>query len=174
MSVKLKILVIGPAESGKTFISNFLVDDVEPTGKYRPTTGVRIVEVKNQSNADVELWDCSGSKQYESCWPALWKDAHGAMLVTTPQKTSEIKTWHEQFVQHGLKESQLFLVCNSYPSNGRSMHDLGSQFKNVMQCQVDFDKDPENLRDQFNEYLGKVIGAVAEKRDMEELSIMNN
>eukprot|EP00118_Oscarella_pearsei_P022825 m.267376 g.267376 ORF g.267376 m.267376 type:complete len:119 (+) comp40512_c0_seq14:100-456(+) len=94
MSVKLKILVIGPAESGKTFISNFLVDDVEPTGKYRPTTGVRIVEVKNQSNADVELWDCSGSKQYESCWPALWKDAHGAMLVTTPQKTSEIKTWY--------------------------------------------------------------------------------
>jgi len=39
---KAKILVLGPCESGKTVISNFLSDATETSGgEYHPTQGVR-------------------------------------------------------------------------------------------------------------------------------------
>ena len=60
-------------QSGKTCISNYLAGATESSGgEYHPTQGVRILEfeVEGESpktgrmiQAEVELWDCSGSKQ---------------------------------------------------------------------------------------------------------------
>lgn len=56
-------------QSGKTTIANFLSDATEnPSGEYRPTQGVRILEFEMQNlnvnneklKAEIELWDCSG------------------------------------------------------------------------------------------------------------------
>ncbi|XP_065830859.1 intraflagellar transport protein 22 homolog [Oscarella lobularis] len=182
MSVRLKLLVIGPQKSGKTYVSNFLSDDAESVGNYRPTKGVRILEIRNQTcppssgstSVDIELWDCSGNRQYESCWPALWKGAHGALIIIgTQHEKSEIKIWHEQFMRHGLKESQLFVVSNRQKSSGDDFAS-GVPFKNVMQCIADFDKNPDDLRTRFIDFVGNVLGEVAAKRDREELSIVNN
>ena len=85
----VKIAVVGPATSGKTYISNFLADQTEiGSESYRPTRGCRILEyeekqisVKGRSlTADVELWDCAGDKKYDGCWPALAKDAVGEFI----------------------------------------------------------------------------------------------
>ena len=54
--------------------------------------------------AQVELWDCSGDKKYENCWPAILRDAHGVIMVYDPTvKTQEkdIELWHKAFV-HGM------------------------------------------------------------------------
>ena len=54
--------------------------------------------------AQVEIWDCSGDKKYENCWPAILRDAHGVIMVYDPTvKTQEkdIELWHKAFV-HGL------------------------------------------------------------------------
>ena len=42
---KVKIVMVGPCQSGKTMIANFLSDATENVGgEYRPTAGVRILE----------------------------------------------------------------------------------------------------------------------------------
>jgi len=60
-------------QTGKTWISNFLAEATESSGgEYHPTQGVRILEFESEGEnpttgsafrAEVELWDCSGSKQ---------------------------------------------------------------------------------------------------------------
>ncbi|GFV05336.1 intraflagellar transport protein 22 homolog [Trichonephila clavipes] len=66
---KVKLLVIGPCECGKSVIANFLADATETIlNEYYPTQGVRILEFESDNlniggriaKAEVELWDCSG------------------------------------------------------------------------------------------------------------------
>ena len=62
-------------QSGKTCICNYLADATESSGgDYHPTQGVRILEFEVEGEegsgsgrsllVEVELWDCSGSKQW--------------------------------------------------------------------------------------------------------------
>ena len=60
-------------QSGKTWLSNFLAEATENSGDYHPTEGVRILEFESEGEdprkgtpfrAEVELWDCSGSRRY--------------------------------------------------------------------------------------------------------------
>jgi Rab-like protein 5 len=60
-------------QSGKTWLSNFLGEATESSGDYHPTEGVRILEFESEGEdprkgtpfrAEVELWDCSGSRRY--------------------------------------------------------------------------------------------------------------
>ena len=60
-------------QSGKTWVSNFLAEATESSGEYHPTEGVRILEFESEGEdpqkgtpfrAEVELWDCSGSRRY--------------------------------------------------------------------------------------------------------------
>lgn len=59
----------------------------------------------------VELWDCSGDKKYENCWPAILRDAHGVIMVYDPTVKSQekdIELWHKAFVQGmNLPDSQV-------------------------------------------------------------------
>lgn len=73
---KTKILFLGPCETGKTTIANYLADASEVIGgQYRPTQGVRILEFESNGleingrniSAEVELWDCSGDKKSVLC-----------------------------------------------------------------------------------------------------------
>ncbi len=62
--MKLKLITIGPKGSGKTSISNYLLntnnENLE-TDRYEPTIGTRILEGEfGNGNIQVELWDCSG------------------------------------------------------------------------------------------------------------------
>jgi hypothetical protein len=77
---RAKVLVMGPRRCGKTRVANFLAaHDESPNFQvYQPTKGCRVVECeqsvqvgKRSVNTSVELWDCSGDRQYEACWPAV-------------------------------------------------------------------------------------------------------
>jgi len=68
MSNSIKILVIGPSQSGKTSIANYLSERSNDLSKnYRPTSGVRILEFEKEiptyikktgiDKAFIELWD---------------------------------------------------------------------------------------------------------------------
>ena len=122
--------MVGPCQSGKTMISNFVSDATESVGgEYRPTAGARILEFEMPSinvnnkvscveitvsissfhinidqnvKAEVELWDVSGSNQYESCWSAIQRDAHGVIFVFNPESAAQAKnldSFHQSFVQ---------------------------------------------------------------------------
>ena len=57
---KVKIVLVGPCQAGKTMIANFLADAMETVGgEYRPTAGVRILEFElssvNVNNKNIKV-----------------------------------------------------------------------------------------------------------------------
>ncbi|XP_068679299.1 intraflagellar transport protein 22 homolog isoform X1 [Montipora capricornis] len=185
---KAKILVVGPCQSGKTVISNFLSDATETSGgDYHPTQGVRILEFEcngielspgKTANCEVELWDCSGNHKFSTCWPAFQKDANGVLIIYNPDQANhdkELETWYTQFVQgQGLKDSQCIVFAHHQPSAGdMTKTQLSSSLSRVTCVQTNLDEEPEAVRDEFLNFLAKVISNWTDKRDQEELSIMN-
>uniref|UniRef100_A0A915PDX9 Uncharacterized protein n=1 Tax=Setaria digitata TaxID=48799 RepID=A0A915PDX9_9BILA len=179
--LKIKILVLGPIKSGKTTISNYLADSGDiSSGRYRPTRGVRIVEFESNDleldgeriEAEVELWDCSGDKQYERCWPAIQRNTNGVILVcrSDGNKKSELLPWYEEFVQRGNIDPSLVLILLSTISdstdNGSKLTDdtpefsLIPQLSNLRVVSLNIDQDEDNLRLEFNAFLCRVISNV--------------
>ncbi|CAH8536232.1 unnamed protein product [Schistosoma guineensis] len=94
----LKLVVVGPNECGKSYICNYLSETVDQvTGGYHSTSGVRILEYEQKvkikgktSKVEVELWDASGDKKYETCWPAIFKGCHGVVFVYNPDNLNHV------------------------------------------------------------------------------------
>lgn len=51
------------------------------------------------TKVELQLWDVSGNKRYQNCWPAIFKGAHGVILVYNPDKPShakELEEWYDK------------------------------------------------------------------------------
>mmetsp|Transcript_2229 Transcript_2229/g.4092 ORF Transcript_2229/g.4092 Transcript_2229/m.4092 type:complete len:193 (-) Transcript_2229:137-715(-) len=105
-SNRYKVVIVGPSEAGKSVIANVIAEAAEAASEaYRPTAGVRILECESEvrsgsARVTVELWDVSGDTKYQKCWPAIKKDAVGAILVYNPEKQNheqEIEQWFQWF-----------------------------------------------------------------------------
>ncbi|KAL0485535.1 intraflagellar transport protein ift22 [Acrasis kona] len=111
---RIKILLVGPKENGKTGIANYLGGlSTELNSLTKPTIGVRIVEfernglklvkqkaIQRDGKVMVELWDVSGDKIFQQCWPAIIKDTHGVLIVYNPDSRNaekELDFWHKAF-----------------------------------------------------------------------------
>ncbi|XP_045172377.1 intraflagellar transport protein 22 homolog [Mercenaria mercenaria] len=186
---KAKILVLGPCESGKTALSNFLADATDTSsGEYHPTQGVRILEFENhnpgaghgrQSAVEVELWDCSGDKKFEACWPAMAKDTTGIIFVYNPDQPNhdkDLENWYAYFIDdQGIKETSCCVFAHHKPSApDRERAQLSTCFSNIPVVHTNIEEDSESVRNQFSQFLAKLTVALSDKRDQEELSIMNH
>ncbi|XP_062259501.1 intraflagellar transport protein 22 homolog isoform X1 [Platichthys flesus] len=183
---KAKILFIGPSESGKTVLANFLSDTAENVGgEYRRTQGVRILEFESQpegsvdnKTCEVELWDCSGDFKFESCWPALMKDSSGVVIVFNPDVPShlkEIETWYSMFISsQGLLDNQCLLIAHHKPGSGVEDErlPLASHLSRLSLIHSNLEEEPEDVRQTFCSYLGNVVNAMSESREQEEMSII--
>ncbi|XP_030259330.1 intraflagellar transport protein 22 homolog [Sparus aurata] len=183
---KAKILFIGPSESGKTALANFLSGTTENVGgEYRPTQGVRILEFESQPEGsgesmacEVELWDCSGEFKFESCWPALMKDSSGVVIIFNPDVPShlkEIETWHSMFIaSQSLQENQCLLIAHHKPGSGveEGRLPLASHLSRLPLIHSNLEEEPEDVRRAFWRYLGNVINTMSESREREEMSII--
>uniref|UniRef100_A0A3Q2G5B5 Intraflagellar transport 22 homolog (Chlamydomonas) n=1 Tax=Cyprinodon variegatus TaxID=28743 RepID=A0A3Q2G5B5_CYPVA len=154
---KAKILFVGPNESGKTVLANFLSDTREDVGgEYRPTRGVR----------------------FESCWPAIIKDSSGVVIIFNPDVPShlkEIETWHAMFIStQSLQDSQCLLIAHHKPGSevegGRLP--LAPNLSRLPLIHSNLEEQPEDLRHAFYGYLGDVVKAMSESREREEMSII--
>ena len=59
-----------------------IVQSESVSSDYHPTVGTRILEFENvigNSTIDIELWDCSGKEEYETCWPAMAYQCDGTL-----------------------------------------------------------------------------------------------
>ncbi|XP_056248468.1 intraflagellar transport protein 22 homolog isoform X2 [Seriola aureovittata] len=183
---KAKILFIGPSESGKTVLANFLSDTTENVGGvYSPTQGVRILEYESQpegsgdnKTCEVELWDCSGDFKFESCWPALMKDSSGMVIIFNPDVPShlkEIETWYSMFISsQGLQENQCLLIAHHKPGSGvqDGRLPLASHLSRLPLIHSNLEEELEDVRRAFCRYLGTVINTMSESREREEMSII--
>ncbi|XP_017281448.1 intraflagellar transport protein 22 homolog [Kryptolebias marmoratus] len=182
---KVKILFVGPTESGKTVLANFLSDTTENVGgEYRPTKGVRILEFESQlegsgdKTCEVELWDCSGNFKFESCWPALMKDSSGVAIIFNPDVPShlkEIETWYSMFIStQSLLDKQCLLIAHHKP--GSEVEErrlpLASNLSRLQLIHSSLEEEPEDVRHAFFRYLGNVVTAMSESREREEMSIL--
>mmetsp|Transcript_19659 Transcript_19659/g.25459 ORF Transcript_19659/g.25459 Transcript_19659/m.25459 type:complete len:163 (-) Transcript_19659:144-632(-) len=152
MSAKggLKVNVVGPKCSGKTTIANFLASDEVPAFSlkehYSETVGCRILECERNFEdglINIELWDTSGSTDYESCWPAVMKDAAGTILVYNPENeahVSESGAWYDFFVKNnGLRDEQciVFAFCPKAEPGMRQRTSPKLQHLNVMNVSLE-------------------------------------
>ncbi|KAM3865707.1 intraflagellar transport protein 22 homolog [Diretmus argenteus] len=183
---KAKILFIGPSESGKTVLANFLSDTMDTVGgEYNPTQGVRVLEFESQnegsgdkySTCEVELWDCAGDFKYEMCWPALMKDSNGVVIIFNPEVPSqlrEIETWHSMFISsQGLQDSQCLLIAHHKLGSGEEERlPLASHLSRLPLVHSNLEDEPEDVRREFRKYLGKVVNTLSESREREEMSII--
>jgi len=107
----MKIVIAGALSCGKSTITNFLSQsEVLESINYskekpcRPTVGCRIVEMSS-GGIDIELWDTSGSDDFEKCWPAVMEGSTALIMVYNPEDLSqenEIELWYETFAKkHG-------------------------------------------------------------------------
>ncbi|XP_029931261.1 intraflagellar transport protein 22 homolog isoform X1 [Myripristis murdjan] len=184
---KAKILFIGPTESGKTVLANFLSDTTETVGgEYSPTQGVRILEFESQnegsgdkySTCEVELWDCAGDFKFESCWPAIMKDSNGVVMVFNPDVPShlkEIETWHSMFISsQGMQSSQCLLIAHHKPGSGteEGRLPLAAHLSRLPLIHSNLEEEPEDVRQAFRRYLGNIMNTLSESREREEMSII--
>ncbi|XP_078599715.1 intraflagellar transport protein 22 homolog isoform X1 [Branchiostoma floridae x Branchiostoma japonicum] len=183
---KVKVLVLGPCESGKTVLSNFLADATEMSGDYMPTQGVRILEFENNGlnvggrtvNAEVELWDCSGDHKFEQCWPAIQQETNGVLLVFNPDQPNhdkELETWYSHFVsQQGMKDSQCLAFAHHKPSTSdKARGHLSSLLSKVTVVHSNIDEDGDSVRQEFSNFLTNILSTMSDNRDKEELSIIS-
>ncbi|XP_052225556.1 intraflagellar transport protein 22 homolog isoform X2 [Dreissena polymorpha] len=175
--------------SGKSALSNFLADATETaSGDYHPTQGVRILEFENhnpmaghgrQSTVEVELWDCSGDKKFETCWPAMAKDTTGIIFVYNPDQPNhdkELENWHNFFIEEqGIKETSCCVFAHHKPSSPeREKSQLSQCFSNIPVVHTNIEEEGESVRNEFSQFLAKLTVAMSDKREQEELSIMNH
>ncbi len=71
------------------------------------------------ARAEVELWDMSGSQDFEGCWPAVKQDAHGVVFVFDPareEQARQLEVFHDYFVERGgLSETQCVVFASCRP-----------------------------------------------------------
>ncbi|CAH8520370.1 unnamed protein product [Schistosoma mattheei] len=183
----LKLVVVGPNECGKSYICNYLSETVDQvTGGYHPTSGVRILEYEQKvkikgktSKVEVELWDASGDKKYETCWPAIFKGCHGVVFVYNPDNlnhVNDLQNWYRAVPPIlGLGQQQMCIICHKKPDTSiRDPVSLPDDLHKILHFFSNIPKDGERLREQFGKFVSHVAWGRVEASEQEELQIMNS
>uniref|UniRef100_A0A8C5JHV9 Intraflagellar transport 22 n=1 Tax=Junco hyemalis TaxID=40217 RepID=A0A8C5JHV9_JUNHY len=155
--LRAKVLLVGPRESGKSVLANFVSESTEGICSYSPTQGVR----------------------FETCWPALMKDSHGVIIIFNPELPShlkEIEMWYSCFVQQQpLLDSQCLLVAHHKPGSAGDTENLSLAYplNKLKLIHSNLEEDPEDVRMEFIKYFKSIINIINESREREEMSIIS-
>ncbi|KAJ9524050.1 hypothetical protein QJQ45_022460 [Haematococcus lacustris] len=110
----LKICVVGPCKSGKTLLCRAVAEQPLIPGEYQPTAAVRVQEFSRTMGVErikVQLWDCSGSSQYQPYWSVLSKDLDGIILLIDPQKPDQEKELESLYMNFAQPNSLTIKQC---------------------------------------------------------------
>lgn len=176
-------------KSGKTTFANFLSDAPEnSSGEYRPTQGALILEfemqnlnVNNRSlKAEVELWDCSGDHKFETCWPAVQRDAHGIIFVHNPSSgdhARDLELLYNYFItQTGFSHKNCVVFANQKQLADKDVKyssKLLNTFSRVPQVPVNIEESGNRLRADFSSFIASVLGGLRDRSEQEELNIIS-
>eukprot|EP00442_Polarella_glacialis_P039901 CAMPEP_0115084214 /NCGR_PEP_ID=MMETSP0227-20121206/21097_1 /TAXON_ID=89957 /ORGANISM="Polarella glacialis, Strain CCMP 1383" /LENGTH=193 /DNA_ID=CAMNT_0002472919 /DNA_START=68 /DNA_END=649 /DNA_ORIENTATION=+ len=180
-----KVVIVGPCEVGKSIIANVIAEAAEAVSEaYRPTTGVRILECETEvrgssQRVTVELWDVSGDTKFQKSWPAIKKDAVGAILVYNPEKQNheqELEQWFQWFPRTMNMSPNQVLVIQSLRRSDLQQRRFPLPSKltaaGVNQLVTVSAEDIVGARKHFGTFLETVRQSVLDKQRQEEEDVM--
>eukprot|EP00771_Trimastix_marina_P002625 gnl/Trimastix_PCT/3767.p1 GENE.gnl/Trimastix_PCT/3767~~gnl/Trimastix_PCT/3767.p1 ORF type:complete len:204 (-),score=28.33 gnl/Trimastix_PCT/3767:25-636(-) len=188
--MRIKVLIVGPQQTGKSTIANFLADNSEtPSATYHPTIGVRILETNSAASDDrgydrsrhiIELWDCSGDRKFEHCWPALQQNVDACVFVFNPDargQERELEIWYRAFgMTCHLRDTQCLIFAHHAQPYGTAPPKprLSKILSRLPLYHTSVESDGPVIREQFNNLIQRATVVAMEKQDAEERRIMGN
>ena len=115
--MKLKTVLIGPPNSGKSCIFNRLkygdfYENVQPS--TQPAYFKKEYEDKNIGTFFIEYWDTAGQERYRAISPLFFQDAQLSIVVfdiNDENSYTQAKDWVLQ-IKEQIEDSSIFLVGN--------------------------------------------------------------
>jgi small GTP-binding protein len=114
---KEKIVMIGPAGSGKTAITNRIVHDTF-RGNTVATVGASYQAKSftvNGASIRLDIWDTGGSEKYRALAPIYYREARAAIIVfdvTAPHSLIEAHTWIRELRAQARPDMILIAAAN--------------------------------------------------------------
>jgi GTPase SAR1 family protein len=177
---ELKILVVGPPKSGKTEIADILSAASKCfQGNCKPTVGLRVLEFSQQvavaslqATLSVQLWDTSGDERYQMTWPAIAKNADGAVIVynATDKVSGRAAENYAKIFCKDLTPSQVIVVAHRIGEvEGKPLRaKLPAPFDKIAPIIVNAQNSLDNFNDPFAAFLAAVQQAKTERIEAEE------
>jgi len=109
-----------------------------------------ICENRRNIDLEVELWDCSGDRTFESCWDAIGRDVHGMLMVydaNVDLQERDLDLWYGRFGYQALEEEQCLIIGNTKgttSTNGTGK--FSKQLAALPMCFCDIEKDPDSIK----------------------------
>ncbi|KAB0792944.1 hypothetical protein PPYR_12564 [Photinus pyralis] len=170
---KVKVLLIGPVNSGKSRFANFLCDlDASLPEDIRPTQGLRILEYEiadveiggHKCEVDVQLWDASGDEMYSSYWPVFRKNTDGVVFVYSQEDdygVRKLDLMYNYFVTQPNLSPRACLACAM--QSDEVFAKLSSTFSKVSKIVVNLDAQGEKVKQDFTKYVTSVVNTMTNK-----------
>mmetsp|Transcript_41338 Transcript_41338/g.43250 ORF Transcript_41338/g.43250 Transcript_41338/m.43250 type:complete len:181 (+) Transcript_41338:15-557(+) len=110
-----KILIVGPAESGKSSLLLRFSDNTF-SSSYFPTIGVdfkiRTLSIDDKS-VKLQVWDTSGQTRFKSITNTYYKGSHGIIIlydVTSKESFKSTSDFVEEVKKFGNEDAKIMLV----------------------------------------------------------------
>ncbi|CAO4372142.1 unnamed protein product [Caenorhabditis nigoni] len=147
---------------------------------YMPTKGARIQEFESHElldsdrgkiikNIEIQLWDVSGDRKYEDCWPAIKEDADGVILVANPEEHNgkDLQIWFTEFVEkENISLNRVMVILNEQGSKKTNHEQISSfeilpKLRGVHHSAHHFASESAQMKVEVNDFMASVLGIVA-------------
>jgi Ras-related protein Rab-5C len=114
---KQKVVLIGPPSSGKTSITNRVIQDVFSASTDATIGAAFLTRVFQIDGTELRLdiWDTGGSEKFRSLAPMYYRDAQAAIIVfdlTARQSMAQALEWMDEVTQQGRPDILFFGAAN--------------------------------------------------------------
>merc|ERR1711990_339867 len=169
MTRKLKIVVVGDKDAGKSCFSNIISGHQSDLGiladHSRSTGGVRILEfeseVENEA-IDVELWDTSGDLDQESLWSVYADEMDGVILISKDNISDSFVDFFVEGVP--IQKEQSLLWINS-PNDQPKPDNVGYKITFDILAEID---------QTISKFLNKLASVTRKQQERDEQFSPNN
>lgn len=157
---------------------------------YTPTKAVRIQEFESREfmnktkqqrvlrDIGIELWDVSGDKRYEDCWPAIRENADGVILVANPEehRGSDFKIWYDEFIaKDKIDLKNVMVILNEMGSKKTNHEEISSfeilpQLRTVAHVAHHFGSEAAQMKEEVNEFMATVLRIIGDNDDTDDVN----
>lgn len=142
------------------------------------------------TKVDLQLWDVSGDKRFQNCWPTIFKGTQGLLLVYNgeqPTHGKELEDWYQAAMANSLvKETNSCVIQHYLPQAGdqdiaslrndniSTLTNLAPSISKLTTIKSRLPNHGDSLREAFSKFVGRLLNNITEATEQEELIIINS